>query len=168
VWIAALLGLAGCGGGGSSAAHRATRPPMTVDRSAQVIYFYRVQGDDPLPDSATLYTDGRLLVIRGGGHGGSRFDDVVLKAGEARRALRLARTAPLRILADNTITPGGFSGSDNAMRYLIRRGHFSVGVEDGHIPRAIRPLVHEMNAIIENDKGRIVQSQMHTGVGAGS
>jgi hypothetical protein len=125
---------------------------------------FRVLGDDPLPDTVTVRRDGSVLVVRGGGHGGSRVDDVVLSRLEQRRVLRMARRAPLRILAHNTITPGGFGGWDNTMRYLIRRDHKSVGVEQGHIPKPIRPLVRELDRIIENDVGRIVHSSLRSGV----
>jgi hypothetical protein len=167
--IAALVAVAGCGGskGGGAAHPRASAPaatPTATPRPApEAIYMFRVLGDDPLPDTVTVRRDGSVLVVRGGGHGGSNHNDVVLSRAEQRKVLRMARRAPLHILAHNTITPGGFGGWDNTMRYLIRRNHKSVGVEQGHIPKPIRPLVRELNRIIENDVGRIVHTQDQSG-----
>ena len=167
VIVAGLAALPGCGGGDRPAPrprHAAAPIPTATPKPApEAVYMFRVLGDDPLPDTVTVHTDGSVLVVRGGGHGGSRFDDVVLPRREQRKVLRLARRAPLRILAHNTITPGGFGGWDNTMRYLIRRHGKSVGVEQGHIPKPIRPLVRELDRIIEHDVGRIAHSSLQSG-----
>jgi hypothetical protein len=163
---AGLLALAGCGGGDHPVPQQraaAATATATATPAPEAIYMFRVLGDDPLPDTVTVRRDGSVLVVRGGGHGGSRFDEVALSQREEHKVLRLARTAPLHILAHNTITPGGFGGWDNTMRYLIRRDHKSVGVEQGHIPRPIRPLVRELDRIIENDVGHIVGSKVQSG-----
>jgi hypothetical protein len=169
--VAAAVAVAGCGGGEKPAAkpsppQRAAATPQPKP-APEAIYMYRVLGDDPLPDSITVRRDGSVLVVRGGGHGGSRFDDVVLSRPERRKVLRLARRTPLHILAHTTITPGGFGGWDNTMWYLIRRHGKTVATEDGRIPKPVRPLVHELNRIIENYDGHISHSRMQSGVDLG-
>lgn len=158
---------AGCGGGDHRPAPAAAPTAAPRHQAPVAIYMFRVLGDDPLPDTITVRRDGSVVVARGGGHGGTRFDQVALSPHEKRKVLRLARTAPLHILAHNTITPGGFGGWDNTMRYLIRRNGKSVGVQQGDIPKPIRPLVRELDLIIENYRGRIVQSKMQSGVDLG-
>jgi hypothetical protein len=165
---AALLALAGCGGGDDHPTRpqraAAATPTATPTPAPEAIYLFRVLGDDPLPDWVTVRKDGSVELVRGNGHGGGHIDDVVLSRREQRKVLRLARRAPLHILAHNTITPGGFGGWDNTMRYLIRRDGKSVAVEQGHIPRPIRPLVRELTRIIEHDVGHIVHSTVRSGV----
>ena len=87
-----------------------------------------MQGDDPLPDSISLRADGTAAVIRGGGHGGFRTVQVELGDAVAARATRLAEHAPWKALDGRTVTPGGFGGWDNDMRYMLRRGQRSVTV----------------------------------------
>jgi hypothetical protein len=173
--IVAAIGLAGCGGGErpakpaaparASAGGNAVEPPAR--HAPQAIWMYRVLGDDPLPDTITVWRDGSVQVIRGGGHGGSEFNDVVLSRGEQRKVLRLARRTPLRIARHNTIKVGGFGGWDNTMWYLIRRDGRTVGVVDGRIPPPIRPLVRELNRIIEFDVGHIAHQRLQSGVDLG-
>jgi hypothetical protein len=164
--VAGTAALAGCGGGHHrpAAAPPAPTPTATPKPAPEAVYMYRVLGDDPLPDWVTIRTDGSVQVVRGDGHGGGHYDDVVLPRHEQRKVLRMARRAPLQILAHNTITPGGFGGWDNTMRYLIRRDHKSVGVEQGKIPKPIRPLVRELDRIIDEDVGRIVHTKVQSGV----
>jgi hypothetical protein len=161
---AVLFALAGCGG--EEPAKRAATPAATATPAPakEVVYLYRVQGDDPLPDSITLRADGTAAVIRGGGHGGFRSEQVELGDAVAARATRLAEHAPWKALDGSTVTPGGFGGWDNDMRYMLRRGQRSVTVSDADMPRRIRPLIHMLDAIIENDKGRIVSSDLHSGL----
>jgi hypothetical protein len=123
-----------------------------------------VQGDDPLPDSVSLRADGTADVRRGGGHGGFRNVWVVLGKADAARSTQLVRQTPWKRLDGMTIKPGGFGGWDNDMRYLIRRGQKSVTVSADHMPRSIRPLVANLNAIIDGETGRTVKSTMHQAV----
>jgi hypothetical protein len=169
VGAASLVALAGCGGGGhrpaaTGAQHATAAPAATATPAPEAVYMYRVLGDDPTPDSVTVRRDGSARVIRGGGHGGGSIDDVVLSRRERHRVMRLARHAPLRILLHNTITPGGFGGWDNTMRYLIRRGRMSVAVEQGKVPKRVRPLVGELNGIIEHDIGHIAHVTVQANV----
>lgn len=171
----AALALAGCGGDERPAKPAAPARASTSDRGVkppakhppEAIWMYRVLGDDPLPDTITVWRDGSVQVIRGGGHGGSEFNDVILPRREQRKVLRLARRTPLGLARHNTIEPGGFGGSDNTMWYLIRRNGRTVGVEDGHIPKPIRPLVRELNRIVEFDVGHIAHRRMQSGVDLG-
>jgi hypothetical protein len=170
VGAAGLAALAGCGGSGD---HRpavrhnpdtATASATATPVSPEMVYMHRVLGDDPTPDSVTILRDGTVRVLRGGGHAGGSINDVVLSRREWHRVMRLTRRAPLHILAHNTVTPGGFGGWDNTMRYLIRRNHKSVVVEQGKIPKRIRPLVRELNGIIEHDIGRIAHVTVQANV----
>ena len=161
---AVLFALAGCGG--EEAAKQTAKPAATASPAPakEIVYLYRVQGDDPLPDSVSVRADGTAAVIRGGGHGGFRTVQVELDSSVAARATRLAAHAPWKALDGRTVTPGGFGGWDNDMRYMLRRGQRSITVTDADMPRGIRPLVHTLDAIIEGDAGRIVGSKLHSAV----
>jgi hypothetical protein len=169
--VAGAVALAGCGSDGrpakTAAPARASAATHAAKHPREAIWMYRVLGDDPLPDMITVWRDGSVQVVRGGGHGGSEYNDVILPREEQRKVLRLARRTPLRLLAHNTITPGGFGGWDNTMRYMIRRDHKTVAVEQGDIPKPIRPLVRELDRIIEFDVGHIAHSELHSGVDQG-
>jgi hypothetical protein len=163
---AVLFALAGCGG--DEPAKPASKPAAAVAKSPakEIVYLYRVQGDDPLPDSISLRADGTAAVIRGGGHGGFRTVQVELDDAVAARATRLAEHAPWKALDGHTVTPGGFGGWDNDMRYMLRRAKWSVTVSADDMPRRLRPLIHALDAIIEGDTGRIVGSNLHSAVSA--
>jgi hypothetical protein len=60
-----------------------------------------------------------------------------------------------------TVKPGGFGGWDNDIRYMIRRGRRSVTVTADHMPRSIRSLVRNLDAIIDGDTGRETSSSFH-------
>jgi hypothetical protein len=156
----ALVALAGCGGETKAPAAKAP----AAQKAPEVVFLYRVQGDDPLPDSVSLRADGSADVRRGGGHGGFRTVAVALPDGVAARATRLAEHAPWKALDGRTVKPGGFGGWDNDMRYMLRRGQRSITVTDAHMPRSIRPLIGQLNAIIEGDTGRQLSSELHSAV----
>jgi hypothetical protein len=153
-----LAGLTGCG---SDTPVGTT--PAKAPEAREVVYLYRVQGDDPLPDSVSLRADGNAEVIRGGGHGGSTTIEVALPHAFAARATHLAETAPWKALDGSTVTPGGFGGWDNDMRYMLRRGQRSITVSDADMPRSIRPLITALDAIIEGDRGRVRSADRHSG-----
>ena len=161
VTVLSLAVLAGCGGAAPVAKTPAKVPKAPEARD--VVYLYRVQGDDPLPDSIRLRADGNAEVIRGGGHGGSTTLEVALPHAVAARAIQLARTAPWKALDGSTVTPGGFGGWDNDMRYMLRRGERSITVSDAHMPRSVRPLIAALDAIIEGEQGRVLSSDRHSG-----
>jgi hypothetical protein len=131
----------------------------------EVVYLYRVQGDDPTPYSVSLRADGTAQVIRGGGHAGFTKLAVALDPADAARSTALAEHAPFKRLDGMTVTPGGFGGWDNDIRYMIRRGHRSITVTADHMPRSIRPLVHNLDAIIDGDTGREMSSSFHGAIG---
>jgi hypothetical protein len=151
-----VIALAGCGG--EKAANPAPKPPP----APEVVYLYRVQGDDPLPDAVSLRADGTAAIQRGGGHGGFRTVEVKLTDTETARAVRLTERTPWRKLDGRTVEPGGFGGWDNDMRYMLRRGDHTTWVTDAHMPRSARPLIRELDAIIEGDTGRQVASELHS------
>lgn len=162
--IVLVIALAGCGaesGPAKRAAHPATK------KAAELVFLYRVQGDDPLPDSVSLRADGKADVIRGGGHGGFRTIEIALPQAVARRATRLVEKAPWKALDGTTVEPGGFGGWDNDMRYMLRRAQRTITVTGAHMPRSIRPLIGALDAIIEGDVGRQVSADLHTGVSGG-
>jgi hypothetical protein len=161
---AAVLGIAGCGGESSSepAAQHRKAPPKRA--AAEIVYLYRVQGDDPMPYSVSLRADGTAQVIRGGGHSGFRKIAVALAPADAERATRLAKRAPFKRLDGMTVTPGGFGGWDNDIRYMVRRGHRSITVTADHMPRSIRPLIRDLDAIIDGETGRETASSFHAAI----
>jgi hypothetical protein len=159
-----LAALAGCGGGEPAKPTAAKAPAKHAAPPApEVVFLYRVQGDDPLPDSVSLRSDGRAKVIRGGGHGGFRTIQVALPHAVAARATKLAERAPWKALDGRTVTPGGFGGWDNDMRYMLRRGQRSLTVTDAHMPRSIRPLIGALDRIIEGDVGRQLSADLSSG-----
>jgi hypothetical protein len=160
-----VVAMARCGGSESKPA-AATNQPPTRSKAAEIVYLYRVQGDDPLPDSVSLRADGTADVRRGGGHGGFRTVAVALSQADAAQSMRLVAKAPWKALDGHTVTPGGFGGWDNDMRYMLRRGKRSITVTDAHMPRSIRPLIRNLNAIIEGGTGRQLSSKLHSAVSA--
>jgi hypothetical protein len=161
IGAAALVALSGCGGDDAAKPVAAKAPPKP--QAPEVVFLYRVQGDDPLPDSVSLRTDGSAEVIRGGGHGGFRTIQVALPGKVAARATKLAEQAPWKALDGRTVTPGGFGGWDNDMRYMLRRGQRSLTVTDAHMPRSIRPLIGTLDRIIEGDVGRQLSADLSSG-----
>ena len=161
MWQVVVIGLvllAGCGGEDAP-------PPDAADmnrdnRAREAVFLQRVLGDDPVSESVSLRVDGTAAVRRGGGRG---YWDVAieLSQAEAERALGHAKAAPLAALKDNTITPGGFGGNDNDRRYMLRRGTTSVTVTERDVPRRMRPLIADLNALIDGDLGRIVADDRH-------
>jgi hypothetical protein len=149
------VALAGCGAGD------AKRTAAARPEAPEVVYLYRVLGDDPMPDSVSVRADGTADVRRGGGQSGIRIVEVALSRAETERAERLAARTPWKALEGRTVTPGGFGGWDNDMRYLLRRGQRSITVTAVDMPRSIRPLVRMLDAIIEGDTGRQLSSELH-------
>jgi hypothetical protein len=156
-----IVGLVGCGSDSTPkpAAEHTNAAPTTP--AAEVVYLYRVQGDDPTPYSVSLRADGTAQVIRGGGHAGFTKIAVALDPADAKRSTALVERVPFKRLDGMTVKPGGFGGWDNDIRYMIRRGNRSITVTADHMPRSIRPLVHNLDAIIDGDTGREVSSSFH-------
>jgi hypothetical protein len=151
--------VAGCGSESDpkpAAQHTKPKPP-----APEVVYLYRVQGDDPMPYSVSLRADGTADVIRGGGHSGMEKIAVVLDPADAERSTALVKRAPFKQLEGMTVEPGGFGGWDNDIRYMVRRGKRAITVSSDHMPRSIRPLIHNLDAIIDGDTGREVSSSYH-------
>jgi len=156
-----VVAIAGCG----SEAKRVSAPvPKAEPEAQEVVYLYRVQGDDPWPDSVSLRADATADVRRGGGHSGFTSYKVALPQAAAERATRLAEDAPWKRLDGRTVEPGGFGGWDNDIRYMLRRGHATTTVSSADLPRSIRPLVSALNAIIEGDVGRKGTATLHSSI----
>jgi hypothetical protein len=152
--------LAGCGGSKSDApvaAEKTARP-----EAPEVVYLFRVQGDDPLPDSLSLRADGRAHVRRGGGHAGFRSVEVALNHADVAKSIRLVARAPWKALDGHTVTPGEVT--NDAMRYMVRRGKRSITVSAAHMPRSLRPLIRNLDAIIDGDVGRRLSSRLHSAI----
>ena len=160
-----LAATAGCGGGERKPVAKQTPTPAPKKLAPEVVYLYRVQGDDPTPYSVSLRADGTAQVIRGGGHAGFTKLAVALDSADAERATALAGHAPFKRLDGMTVKPGGFGGWDNDIRYMIRRGKQSITVTADRMPRSIRPLVRNLDAIIDGDTGREVSSSFHGAIG---
>jgi hypothetical protein len=156
-----LIAMAGCGGEAPTAVEAPTRggaPAARVEATSrpqvrEIVYLYRVQGDDPMPDSISLRADGTADIRRGGGGSGIKWIEAALDRHETAHATRLVRRAPWKALDGTTVEPGGFGGWNNYMTYMLRRGPWSITVTDAQLPPGIRPLIRELDAIIENDKG---------------
>ena len=158
VLLAALV-LAGCGSDASE------RPLDAADinrnnHAEEAVYLQRVLGDDPISESVSLRVDGTAAVRRGGGRG---YWDIALELSEAQaeRSLSRVRAAPFAALADHTITPGGFGGNDNERRYLMRRDGVSITVAESDLPKSMRPLISDLNKMIDGELGHIVADDRH-------
>jgi hypothetical protein len=164
---ALLLTLAGCGGDAPTASvEPPTRDaptarveaPTSRPQAREIVYLLRVQGDDPMPDSISLRADGTADIRRGGGGSGIKWIEATLNQHETAHATRLVKRAPWKALDGTTVEPGGFGGWNNYVTYMLRRGQWSITVTDADLPSGIRPLIRELDAIIENDKGRRLRS----------
>jgi hypothetical protein len=157
ILVLAAAAAAGCGGA------EPPRDAADINRAnaaPEAVHMQRVLGDDPVSESVSLRVDGTAAVRRGGARG---YWDVAVELAprEAERALALVRRAPFAALAGNTITPGGFGGDDDGIRYMLRRGRESVTVAGSDLPPAMRRLVDELNGLIDGDRGRIVADDRH-------
>jgi hypothetical protein len=155
--LLAVLALAGCGG---DPPERDAADINRDNRAEEAIYLQRVLGDDPISESVSLRVDGTAAVRRGGGRG---YWDIALELSDAqaKRALGEVRAAPFAALADHTITPGGFGGNDNERRYLMRRDGVSITVAESDLPKSMRPLIGDLNKMIDGELGHIVADDRH-------
>jgi hypothetical protein len=130
------------------------------NHAGEAIFLQRVLGDDPISESVSLRVDGTAAVRRGGGRG---YWDVALELPkeQAERSLSQVRAAPFARLADHTITPGGFGGNDNERRYLMRRDGVSVTIAESDLPKSMRPLISDLNRMIDGELGHIVADDRH-------
>jgi hypothetical protein len=159
ITLLAALALAGCG------SNEAEQPPDAADinrnnRADEAIYLQRVLGDDPISESVSLRVDGTAAVRRGGGRG---YWDIALELSKAQaeRALGEVRAVPFAALADHTITPGGFGGNDNERRYMMRRDGVSITIAESDLPKSMRPLIGDLNKMIDGELGHIVADDRH-------
>ena len=155
--LLAALALAGCGG---DAPEKDAADINRDNHAEEAIFLQRVLGDDPISESVSLRVDGTAAVRRGGGRG---YWDIALELSDqqADRALGQVRAAPFAALADHTITPGGFGGNDNERRYMMRRDGVSITVAESDLPKSMRPLVSDLNKMIDGELGHIVADDRH-------
>ena len=153
--LAALVLLAGCGSEEQDAADL-----NRTNAAEEAVYLQRILGDDPVSESVSLRVDGTAAVRRGAARG---YWDLAIELSptEAERTLAHVRRAPFAALADNTITPNGFYGDDNERRYLLRHAGETVTVAASDMPPRMRTLVHDLDALIDGDLGRIVADDRH-------
>src|SRR3954451_15824459 len=90
-----LIAVAGCGG---TADGQRAKAPASRPQAREIVYLYRVQGDDPLPDSISLRADGTADVRRGGGASAIKWVKAALARRETAHAQRLVERAPWRAL----------------------------------------------------------------------
>ena len=64
-------------------------------------------------------------------------------------------------MAGHTVVPGGFGGSDNMARYMLRHAKLSTVYAAGDMPPSVARLVKLLDAIIDGDVGRTVASDSH-------
>lgn len=153
--VMALALLAGCGGKEPDAADL-----NRTNEAPEAVFLQRVLGDDPVSESVSLRVDGTAAVRRGAARG--YWDLAIeLSPAEAERTLAHARGAPFAALAGRVIPPGGFYGDDNERRYMLRRGDETVTAAESDLPPRMRTLVHDLNALIDGDLGRIVADDRH-------
>jgi hypothetical protein len=159
IGIALLVALAVAGCGGEEPAQDAADINRN-NHAEEAIFLQRVLGDDPISESVSLRVDGTAAVRRGGGRG---YWDIALELSDeqAERALGQVRAAPFAALADHTITPGGFGGNDNERRYLMRRDGVSITIAESDLPKSMRPLIGDLNKMIDGELGHIVADDRH-------
>lgn len=153
----ALIAVVGCG---SNDEPRDAADIVRANHAPEAVRMQRVIGDDPVSESVSVRVNGTAAVRRGGGRG---YWDVAveLRPEESKRMLALVEQAPFAALADNTITPGGFGGDDDGIRYMLHRGHESVTVAAATMPPKMRRLVTELDALIDGDRGRVIADDRH-------
>jgi hypothetical protein len=158
--LLATSALAGCGADSPPERPLDAADINRANHAEEAIFLQRVLGDDPISESVSLRVDGTAAVRRGGGRG---YWDIALELSDAqaKRALSQVRAAPFAALADNTITPGGFGGNDNERRYLMRRDGVSVTVAESDLPPTMRPLIDDLNKMIDGELGHIVADDRH-------
>jgi hypothetical protein len=157
--LVAALAMIGCGAE-SDERPRDAADIIRANDAEEAVFLQRVLGDDPISESVSLRVDGTAAVRRGGGRG---YWDIALELSEqeADRALRQVRAAPFARLANHTITPGGFGGNDNERRYLMRRDGVSVTIAESDLPPRMRPLIRDLNKMIDGELGHIVADDRH-------
>jgi hypothetical protein len=160
--LIAAAALAGCGGDDErvAAGPRDAADIVRANHAPEAAWMQRVIGDDPISESVSLRENGTVAVRRGGGRG---YWDIAieLSPAEKQRALRLVDGAPWARLGDSTITPGGFGGNDNDIRYWLRRKGETVTITEADLPPKMRRLVTELSAMIDGDRGRVIADDRH-------
>jgi hypothetical protein len=147
---------AGCGGAHGTrpiATHGKSRPAATDVRASaagvaasaasapQLVFFKRAVGVDPLASQLTVYRDAMATaVITLGGANGGHIQTFPMSVAQFRRLSSLLRHARLR----NT----GCCDVGAYIYWVIGDGR-SARLEQHEVPRDLRPLIEDLNAITD-------------------
>lgn len=146
----ALVTVAAGGCGGTAGGQRArnapvsTRGPTGPDLTdfPQLIDFKRAVGFDPLSSELTVYTSGRAVaVITNGGRNGEKKQIFTLATAQLRRLRHMVRAARLMNTTCCEV---------NLYIYWIIDEGGSGRLQQGRVPRRLRPLVAELNRILDS------------------
>lgn len=136
--ITGALALAGCG----VVTVRSVTGSAPAETPPKLVYFKRTVGFDPLSSELTVYADGRAVaIITLGGVDGEKKHVFRLTDEQLRRVRDLLAHAPLR----NT----SCCNVNLYIYWLVDHAH-SVRLQQGRIPRSVRPLVRELNSIADS------------------
>jgi hypothetical protein len=166
-WAAVAAGLSGCGGGGGG--HRGTgqaagaperaaanpSPATPADASSQagiyggpaplLVYFKRVVGGDPLASQLIVDTDGSAsALITLGGPSGEKKHIFTMAPAQLHRLHGLVARTHLR----NT-----WCCDTNYYVYWVTVRGRSWRLQQRRVPRSMRPLINELDAITDAHTG---------------
>ena len=135
--IAGGVAFAGCG----TETVRSVTGSAPTATAPKLVYFKRTVGFDPLSSELTVYADGRAVaIITLGGVDGEKKHVFRLTDEQLRRVSDLLAHAPLRNTSCCNI--------NLYIYWLVDHAH-SVRLQQGRIPRSLRPLVGELNSIAD-------------------
>ena len=115
--------------------------PAGVPSAPLLVSFKRTVGFDPLSSQLTVYGDGSAVaIITLGGVDGEKKHVFRLTAAQLGRLRALLDRARLRSTSCCNV--------NLYIYWLVGHGH-SVRLQQGRIPRSLRPLVDQLNAIAD-------------------
>jgi hypothetical protein len=132
--VAALL--AGCGSSASQA------PRRRSSRAPELVFFQRNGGLAATLDTVTVRADGATRADKRYGGAGRRYEDF----GLARPLLRRLRGELARLPAR---APEAGPGAPRGATYLLCYRGRTLSAEEGAVPRALRPAMGTLNAIVD-------------------
>jgi hypothetical protein len=137
-FVLVVCALAGCGGGDEHAS------PRPAHRAPVLVTFQRNGGMVATLDAVLVRADGSTRSDKRYGGAGRRYDDFRLRADMLRRL----RTALARLPARS---PHAGHGAARGASYLVRYHGTTYFARDGAMPRALRPVVRALQAIVDGD-----------------
>jgi hypothetical protein len=132
--VAAVL--AGCGAA-------TTAPPRQAARAPELVFFQRNGGLAATLDTVTVRADRVTRADKRYGGAGRRYQDFRLVAPLFERLRGELARLPARVPA--AAGPGRARGATYLLRYRGR----TLSAEEGAVPRALRPAVRTLNAIVD-------------------